>query len=394
MPESVWTDDPVSYLIAPTDTGTFFADYYEKKALHVQRIDPGRYEGLLSIDRIDEIIAGVDLNSGSLEMARAEPRIQVGDFTHPDGIVDRGAVVRHYQQGATIILPHLHQLDATLAEFCRALEGQLCSHIQSNVYLTPPDSQGFRTHYDDHDVFVVQVSGDKHWKFYSTPIENPYRGERFRSGVHEPGEPVHEFLLKAGECAYVPRGLMHDASSTGDEPSLHVTVGVIVKTWADLMLEAVSEVALRDPRFRRSLPHGFARDDYDRSEAEAYFLDLMDSFVGEANFEEAFELFVENFIRSRAAVTRGGVLAATEAIEPEHVFKRREHVPARLRYNDEAALMICPEGEIHFERSAVPGVEAALTGEPFGIDAFGDIDPEVAMDSLKKLVAFGIVART
>ncbi len=393
MPEPLWIDDPLAALIAPIAAETFFADYYERKALHAKRDEPDRYAGLLSVDRIDEILAGVDLSADSLEMARAEPRMQVGDFTHKDGVVDRGAVVRHYQQGATIILPHLHQLDATLAEFCRALEECLCSHIQTNAYLTPPDSQGFRTHYDDHDVFIVQVSGEKNWKFYSTPIENPYRGERFHSDVHEAGDPVHEFLLKAGECAYLPRGLMHDAVATGSEPSLHITVGVIVKTWADLMLEAVSEVALREPRFRRSLPYGFARDDYVRADAEAYFRDLIESFAKEANFNETFELFVENFIRSRSAVTRGGILSATESIEPRDRFQRRQHVPARLRYNDEAALLIGPEGEVKFERAAVPGLEIALSGVPFSLEAFGDIDATLALESLKKLIAFGLVVK-
>ena len=393
MPEPLWIDDPLSSLIAPTSAETFFAEYYEQKPLHVTRDEPDRYAGLLSVDRIDEILASVDLSADSLEMARAEPRIQVGDFTHKDGVVDRGAVVRHYQQGATIIMPHLHQLDATLAEFCRAIEECLCSHIQTNVYLTPPDSQGFRTHYDDHDVFVVQVSGEKSWKFYSTPIENPYRGERFQSGVHEAGDPVHEFLLKAGECAYLPRGLMHDAVATGGEPSLHITVGVIVKTWADLMLEAVSEVALREPKFRRSLPYGFARDGYVRADAEAYFRDLIESFAKEANFDETFELFVENFIRSRSAMIRGGVLSATEAIEPQDRFQRRQHVPARLRYDDDTALLIGPEGEVKFERAAVPGLEVALSGAPFSLEAFGDIDSTMALDSLKKLIAFGLVAQ-
>ncbi len=211
--------------------------------------------------------------------------------------------------------------------------------------------------------------------------------------MHEAGDPVLEFLLKAGECAYVPRGLMHDAVATGSEPSLHITVGVIVKTWADLMLEAVSEVALRDPRFRRSLPHGFARDDYDRADAEPYFRDLIASFAEKADFDEALELFVENFIRSRPAVTRGGVLSATEAIEPTQRFKRRRHVPARLRYDDERALIISPEGDVNFDRAAVPGLESALSGESFSLDAFGDIDSKIALDSLEKLLAFGLVAR-
>lgn len=393
MPEPLWIADPLSSLIAPTKVETFFAEYYEQKALHVKRDEPDRYADLLSVDRIDDILASVDLSANSLEMARAEPRVRVGDFTFNDGVVDRGAVIRHYQQGATIIFPHLHQLDAKLAEFCRALEERLCSHIQTNIYLTPPDSQGFRTHYDDHDVFIIQVSGEKNWKLYSTPVENPYRGERFQSGVHEAGDPVHEFPLKAGECAYLPRGLMHDAVTKGDEPSLHITVGVIAKTWADLMLEAVSEVALRDSRFRRSLPHGFARDEYVRADAGDYFRDLVASFAKEANFDEAFELFVENFIRSRSAVTRGGVLSVTEPIEPHDQFQRRQHVPARLRYDDDAALIICPGGDVNFDRAAVSGLESALSGSPFSLDAFGDIDSTVAMDSLKKLLAFGLVAR-
>ena len=46
---------------------------------------------------------------------------------------------------------------------------------------------------------------------------------------------------------------MHDAISVGEKASLHITVGLIVKKWADLMLEALSEVAIKNPKFRRSL---------------------------------------------------------------------------------------------------------------------------------------------
>ena len=75
-------DDPLAALIAPISAETFFADYYEQKALHAKRDEPDRYAGLLSVDRIDEILAGVDLSADSLEMVRAEPRMQIGDFTH------------------------------------------------------------------------------------------------------------------------------------------------------------------------------------------------------------------------------------------------------------------------------------------------------------------------
>lgn len=393
MSDPQWVTDPVAYLIGPNGAEDFFENTYEKKPLRVHREEPERYAGLLSIKRIDEIIASVDLPAGSVDMARADPPIGREDYTFDTGFVDRGALVRHFQKGATIIMPHLHQQDAVLGDFCRALENVFCSHLQTNIYLTPPDNQGFNTHYDDHDVFVIQISGEKLWRFYETPITNPFRGEGFRSSVHKTGEVTDEFLLKAGDCIYVPRGLMHDAQTSGDEPSLHITVGLIVKTWADLMLEAVSEVALRTPEFRHSLPVGYAREGFDKTKSEAYFKKLTEAFAKGADFEEAFELFVENFIRSRSPNTSGGVSSSTMVVEEKDRFIRRRNTPARLRSNDEQALIIAPGGEVPFIVNAVKGLEVALSGEEFGLAAFVDMEPDVARDAIKKLVAFGLVEK-
>jgi hypothetical protein len=168
-------------------------------------------------------------------------------------------------------------------------------------------------------------------------------------------------------------------------------VGLIVKTWADLMLEAVSEVALRTPEFRRSLPPGFARDDYDKAQAQTYFKDLVGRFAEHADFEESFELFVENFIRSRSPNTRGGVVSAAAPIGPKDRFRLRANTPFRLRASDDEALVIAPGGDVPVSVKAVKGLETALSGEVFGIDVFGDLDPEDAQKILKKIIAFGLV---
>lgn len=393
MSEFEWLRDPLAYLIGPTSRDDFFRDYFEQKPLLMLRDDPDRFSELLSLDRIDELIAGVELPVGALDMARTEPGIRREDYTFSNGIVDRGAVVDQYHKGATIILPHLHTQDAVLAEFCRALENVFCTHLQTNIYLTPPNNQGFNIHYDDHDVFVVQVSGKKDWRFYNMPIQNPFRGEAFQPDIHKAGDPVQSFTMNAGDCIYVPRGLMHDASTAGDEPSLHITVGLIVKTWADLMLEAVSEVALRVPEFRRSLPPGFARDDFNKAEALAFFKGLVSKFGENADFEESFELFVENFIRSRSPNTRGGVTGALHTITPGDRYRLRLNTPYRLRSDDEEALLIAPGGEIPVDVKAVKGLEKALSGAPFGIDVFAGLDTVEAKKMLKKIVAFGLVEK-
>jgi ribosomal protein L16 Arg81 hydroxylase len=143
---------------------------------------------------------------------------------------------------------------------CRQLEADFSCPVQTNIYLTPPNAQGFQTHYDNHDVLVLQVEGRKRWRLYDAPVGTPYRGERFTPGRFAETEPREELVLEPGDVLYVPRGLMHDAVNEGDDQaSLHITTGLLAKTWADFLLEAVSEAALRTPALRRALPPGYAR---------------------------------------------------------------------------------------------------------------------------------------
>jgi bifunctional lysine-specific demethylase and histidyl-hydroxylase NO66 len=180
----------------------------------VHHDQPDRFASLLSIASIDRLIAGTDLKEGQIDLADASRNLTRDDYLDGNRYADRGAIVNHYRKGATIILQQLHALDPVLSRFCAAMEHVFSCHVQTNIYLTPASNQGFRTHYDNHDVMVVQVEGEKLWRFYNS-FAIPYRGEGFNSQRHEIGEVTHEFLLKAGDVAYVPRGLMHDARTSG-----------------------------------------------------------------------------------------------------------------------------------------------------------------------------------
>jgi len=391
MTQSAWMNDPIGYMLSPTDKQTFFDQHHEKTALRVQRDEPKRFLELLSLQRIDELIASIDFEGGSLDMTRADPPIGREDFTFSNGMVDRGAVARHFQQGATIILPQLHQFDRTLASFCRALSNELSCHVQTNIYLTPPDAQGFKTHYDDHDVFVLQISGSKTWRLYDTPVHNPYRGEGFRSGAHPVGEPAEEFVLQAGECVYVPRGLMHDALTHGDEPSLHITVGLIVKTWADLMLEAVSEVALRDERFRRALPPGFARNEFQREGAAEEFKSLLATLAKEADFESALDLFTDNYIRSRTPDSAGAIVGLDTPNDPEQSFRLRPLIPWRLAEDGDHIVIITAGGEIRLPGSTEPAVQTLLDGGTIKAANFDSLEGDEQMEQIRCLFAYGLI---
>ena len=95
-----------------------------------------------------------------------------------------------------------------------------------------------------------------------------------------------------------------------DEVSLHITLGVMGKTWADVMVEAISEACLAEPAFRANLPAGFAGAGFDRSSAEATFRSLVDAFARKATLDTILDRFTESFVTSRRS--RSSVLTETD----------------------------------------------------------------------------------
>jgi bifunctional lysine-specific demethylase and histidyl-hydroxylase NO66 len=389
MPEP-WRHDPLGYLIGAERVDDFFTRVYEREALVVAHNDATRFEGLISIAKVDRIVTETDLREGRLDLADASRKLARSNYLDSAGYIDRGAVADYHRGGATIILQQAHQIEPSLGRFCRGLEHVFSTHVQTNLYLTPPNAQGFKTHYDNHDVFVLQMEGEKAWRLYEKPIDTPYRGEKFDSGVHASGALQQEFVLKAGDCAYVPRGQMHDALTSGDAASLHVTVGLITRTWADLLLEAVSEVALRVPEMRRSLPAGFANAGFDRGPARTHLQQLGAILARELRLDPALDLLADNFIRSRAADNRGAVREASRPVLEHESFRVRPHTPYRLAEDGERMVLIAPGGELKFPLARRPALERALSGAAFTPAELGGDNP---CDFVAKILAYGLVAR-
>lgn len=389
MSREPWLVDPLGYLIGAGREDDFFARIYEREALVVHNDAPERFAGLISIDDIDRIVTTLDLREGQLALANATAHVDSDAYVDGASFIDRGAVADHYRRGSTIILNQAHQFDPALSRLCRGLEHVFSSHVQTNIYLTPPNAQGFRTHYDNHDVLVIQVEGEKAWRLYDMPIATPFRGEGFEQGRYEAGELRQEFVLKPGDCAYVPRGLMHDAQTSGDKASLHITVGIITRTWADVMLEAVSEVALRSPELRRSLPPGFARPDFDRAKAREHLKTLVSGLANEVQLDPALDLMVDTFIRSRPAHNRFAVRDAG-AISAKDKFQAQARTPSRIAEDGDDIIVVCAGGELKFTPEQRPALELALGGTKFGV---GDLKVEKADALVSTLLAYGLIAR-
>lgn len=111
--------------------------------------------------------------------------------------------------------------------------------MQVNAYITPPSSQGFDVHRDTHDVFVLQVSGTKHWVVY----------DRTDDELVLIDQEIHP-----GTALYIPTGFPH-AAKTAAGASAHLTVGILTHDGRDVLREVLKS-AEDEPVFQQRFDIG------------------------------------------------------------------------------------------------------------------------------------------
>ncbi len=383
---------PLDFMIAPLTREQFFASYYEQEHYR-SPLAPDHIGALLSIDRIDEIISDSELPPSALSMAQGGSPVPASEYTYASGVIDRGAVLDTFRNGATIVLPQLHFADARLYTFCLALEREFGARIQTNIYLTPPGHSGFGIHYDDHDVFVLQVSGRKKWEIYGQRDGLPFRGENFRKDHDETGELRETFVMEPGECLYVPRGLAHRAETEGDEASLHITVGILVQTWAEFMLEAVAEASLRMPELRQSLPRSLYFDEAGRADNEAVFRRLIHEIAGKASFDATLAAFGSNFVMNQGPRLRGALNALVAGVGENDRLLVRESVIYAIEQGEEGPQLALASCSIPLAADLAPQLAARLAEGSMALTDFTVEDADDLRDTVETLLSYGLIER-
>ncbi len=217
-----------------------------------------RYADLLSIPVLDAYLRTDGARSPRIAMADDSREGSAGvpehEFTLPDGRVDLPRLLRRFDAGASLVASQFHETHPPLGRFCRGLEKLFLHGCQTNIYLTPPKAQGFRTHFDTHDVLVLQVSGRKRWRVWDgQAVENPTRRTPWPGSMAPVGEP-NVVMMEPGDALYIPRGVMHDAATEPGAPSLHITVGLLEPSWAQALRSLIDSDEVDDTPLRQAVP--------------------------------------------------------------------------------------------------------------------------------------------
>ncbi|HWH05024.1 MAG TPA: cupin domain-containing protein, partial [Gaiellaceae bacterium] len=228
------TSSSLERAIAPTAVDRFLEEHWERRPLVVAREEPGRFDDLLSTADVERLVSETALRTPAFRLVKAGESVSgyTTDLSwRPEpftGVADVRRVLAEFEAGATIVLQGLHHSWLPLARYCRLLEGFLGHPAQANAYYTPRGSQGLPVHHDTHEVFTLQVSGEKRWLVYEPALELPLKDQRY---APELGAPLSTERRKATSSS--SRESVERASSS------HVRTLTPTVMWS----ESVSEVS-------------------------------------------------------------------------------------------------------------------------------------------------------
>ncbi|HEX8473502.1 MAG TPA: cupin domain-containing protein [Pyrinomonadaceae bacterium] len=245
-------------LLEPLTEEEFLASFWGKNYKHV-RGGAGKFTEMMPWAHLNYVLRHHRLDFPRLRLVQDGERPPVASYIRyvkgRQGRLTprlRPAEINNYlRQGATVVLDAVDELHEPTEELAAVLERFFCERVQINLYAGWQTSRGFDLHWDDHDVFILQVAGRKRWSVYG--MTRPYPVADDIEEAQKPTDaPVWEETLEDGDLLYIPRGWWHVAQPLA-EPTLHLTVGIHQRTGLDLMRWLTERLRAR-ATFRQDMP--------------------------------------------------------------------------------------------------------------------------------------------
>ena len=375
--------------VEPVGAAEFLEDYWERRPLAIEGNDRGGYDDLLPEAEVDEVVCSGALRYPGFRLVRAGEQLRAREYTRDipwrptpfTGAADVERVLAEWERGATIVLQGLHLTSPPIASFCRSLEEALGHPAQANAYYTPRAAQGLPVHHDTHDVFVLQVAGEKRWLVYEPALELPLKDQRYRPELGRPADPVEDRVLKAGDMLYLPRGWLHEAL-TSETDSLHLTIGVNVVTWLDAFRAALDDCK-DDVEFRRSWQSGNGTSE------------LVEALRGRLGRDDVERRAREKLVRTRRPIRDGHLrqLRALDGLDEHTELERRPTVLVDVVERDDEVALVFEGREVAVPSRAREEVLAVV--ETYGrftpSELPGSLDDAGRVVLVRRLVREGLL---
>lgn len=317
----------------PISPKTFLQEYFDQKPLHVARNEPNRFAQWFTFADCDEMLSRTNLRYPIVRLFQGHEPVPPEDYLRSwrygyddfHDSVDNAAVLHLLDEGATVNIMSLNRSWPPLARLCALLESTFFFPVNANAFLTPPNADHVKPHFDTTDNIIIQVGGSKNWQVWPIKGEKPLRMQG--SNPREVAEiittkPFLEAKLCQGDTLYVPRGWTHHAETTS-EWSLHLVISVDTSRWYDLLARHMSSRVKQfeeDVRWRRCVRiDPIYQSDEERRSNAAQFNEMLAQYIGQMSLSGAFTEQIENFVLGRYPTRQGEVIKAIDCYGHEQL---------------------------------------------------------------------------
>jgi bifunctional lysine-specific demethylase and histidyl-hydroxylase NO66 len=368
------------------DPDRFVRDHWARAPLHRPGADAAAFADLFSLGDVDHILSSTTPRHPAFRMVKDGRQLDPRSYTRSGRVggqpvhdlADPGRVYEQFHAGATIVLQSLHRFWPPLTRLARDLEGALTHPVQVNAYVTPPAARGLGAHRDEHDVFVLQVHGRKQWD------------------VHDPDGRTEAPLIAAelapGDSLYIPQRFPH-AAWTAETASVHLTVGVVPTTWADVLRRAVTAV-LEDALSGEPLPAGYAADPAGIAAGVADQLGEVRRRLDKLDPGAVAAAAADRFWAGRPPILTGQLqqLLGLERIGQDTVVRRRPGAGCRLRRREDRLEVLLGDRALHMPARLEPVMRTILASDRLAVgDLAGHLDPPSRLVLVRRLVVEGLL---
>lgn len=381
-------------LINPVGIDEFFSEYWERKILHVKRNEPAYFDQFLDVPAIDEYLNRQDLSPATIRLVKDGIDVQQDELTVKEYLlsgtvkktISTEKLFEGFSSGATVIINAAQQGIRSLSDACQWLEQELKIAVQSNIYITPPNSQGFLKHYDPHDILSLQLLGAKTWRILDSGENLP---TKLNSLTKEP-ELVVEIIRTPGDFLYIPRGTVHEAFSS-IEPTIHVNFSLKPRYGFHLLETLAMLAETEDVFFRRTIPHGYSVEGERKSYIEEFsknFGKLLEKNTPEDLLARQLEKFVCD--QQIDSPNRLAKLLALDRLSPKSVVSRQTGITYLVKKTNEETRIVFGNKTAVVPKFIEP--EIFFQDEPFAVnDIKGMITTQGKVDLIKQFIKSGFI---
>lgn len=384
-------------LIDPIDLENFKKNYWEKQVLHIPRDDSDFFSSLFSIEDLDKLLEYNRPRGNSLRVVKSQQPLNPTIYENQDGSLNLNQLYVAYADGHTIVVNEIQRFWDPIKSFVQNMRLELNHNVVANLYLTPENEKALSPHYDSHDVFALQISGEKHWIVYDdtnfkTPLLNSFQPVFQRE--HLSG--AREITMKAGDIMYIPRGVPHEAYTT-DNSSMHITIGVHPTQWIDLITKSLLNLSQSNIELRKALPIGFLKSDMDillSPDAKIDFMKILQMAFNEDNIKGSLGILEEEFRLKEQPKPDGHFLhlGNLNKINLESKITKREGVTSKVVNNFSGARILFQGNTIKGPSQIANTLEfISKQNEPFQVQEIPFLNEENKLKLAKRLVRGGLL---